>query len=185
MEAMVRAEDRLRVVVAAPGACIGPWDLRVGTSALLVGVARGLDPVYPEGQVGLVDARDVGRALATLATMPSPPDRVLLVGSNHRLSDLMARVARRFGVPRPRPPLSCAAAVKFADAEEARAAAEGGRPRLSREIVDLVLQGAVIDASLSERALGLAYTPVDDTIDTWAAWARRVRILDPIAAEAT
>lgn len=175
MEAMALAEDRLEVLIACPGACIGPWDLRVGTSALLVGLARGLDPPHPEGVVNLVDARDVAAALLALGAHRSPPRRVILAAGNHHLHALLVALARRYGVPPPAPPLSELEAIRRAD--EAEAAAKSGRPSLSREIVDLVIHGVPVDAFLSRDALAATYRPLSETLDAFDAWARRMKLI--------
>src|SRR5690606_12926228 len=117
----------------------GPWDLRIGTSALLVATALGLDPAHPDGVVNLVDAADVGRALAALTLEPSPPRRVLLSGHTDRLQSLLTELSRRYGVRPPSRPLSAAEGIALADAEERRAASGGGRAAVVREIVDLVV----------------------------------------------
>jgi dihydroflavonol-4-reductase len=179
MEARALAETRFEVVVACPGACLGPYDLRVGTSALLVGLARGMDPPHPDGQVNPVDARDVAQALLALARHEAPPRRILLSAQSLSLHQMLVGLARRYGVREPSPPLSAAAARRLADDEEARAAREGGRPALSREIVDLIVHGTAIDAGLSRRALGLTYRPLDATLDAADDWNRRMRILPP------
>jgi dihydroflavonol-4-reductase len=78
MESAVLAEDRFEVVVVCPGACLGPWDLRVGTSALVLAIARGLGPPYPDGVVNVVDARDVAEAVSRLVVAGAPPRSVLI-----------------------------------------------------------------------------------------------------------
>ena len=181
MEAMALAEDRLEVVVACPGACLGPWDWRVGTSALVVALARGLDPPHPDGAINLVDARDVALALVALAAHRSPPRRILLSGANHRLHALLSGLARRYRERPPSPPLSAAAAIAFADAEERRAA---GRPALSREIVDLGVHGVPLDTSLAA-SLGLRFRPLEETLSAADGWFRRMRIIPPSREEAT
>ena len=177
MERLALAEDRLEVVVACPGACLGPWDLRVGTSALLVATARGLDPPHPDGWINLIDARDVATALLRISTLAAPPRRVLLSGANRRLHPLLRELALRYGVAPPSPPLDADAAIALADAEEARAARERGRPALSREIVDLLVHGVRLDTRLAEEALGLRCRPLAQTLSAADAWARRMRII--------
>lgn len=180
MEARVEAEDRMEVVTVCPGACLGAWDLRVGTSALLVGLARGLDPEHPDGVVNIVDARDVGAAVLALVRAESPPRRVLLGGSNHQLHSLLTILSARYRVPAPRPPLAASEAIRLADEEERRCARGGGRPSLSREIVDLVVHGTPIDGSLATRLFGLAYRPLSATLDYFDDWARRMRFIPPL-----
>jgi dihydroflavonol-4-reductase len=176
MEARALREDRFEVLVACPGACLGPWDLRAGTSALLLALARGLDPAHPDGVINPVDVRDVAQALLLLATHPSPPKRTLLCSANLRLHGLLAELAGRYGVPPPQLPLGDAAARAFADAEEQAVAASAGRPRLSREIVDLVVHGVPLDVRLST-TLGLRYRRLSETLDAADDWSRRMGLL--------
>lgn len=183
MEAIALAEDRVEVVVACPGACLGPWDLRVGTSALLLGLARGMDPPHADGIVNPVDARDVALGLVRLAAMPSPPRRLLLTAGNHRLADLLADLARHYGVAPPSPPLPAAEAIRLADEEERRAHDGRTRPLVSREIVDLVVHGVEIDAALARDALGLRFRPLAETVSALDEWARRMRLLPALPAE--
>jgi len=179
MEALALAERRLEVVVACPAACLGPHDLRVGTSALLVALARGLDPPHPDGLVSWVDARDVALALVRLGTGGAPPKRVILSAGTTRLHALMIALARRYGVAAPSPALPAARAIALADAEEARARVDGDRARLSREIADLIVHGVELDATLARTTLGLGFRPLETTLDAFDAWARRVGTLPP------
>lgn len=181
MERRFLAEDRLDVVVACPSACLGAWDLRVGTSALLVALGRGMNPAHPDGIVSLVDTADVARGLLAMADHPAPPRRVILSASSQPLHALLVTLAERYGVTPPSPALPAEAALALADAEEARALRDGGRAGLSREIADLIVHGVPLSARLAETALGLRWTPLSTTLDTFDAWARRMRLLPPLA----
>lgn len=173
------AEERLDVRVVCPGACIGPWDLRVGTSALLAALAWGADPPHADGVVNPVDARDVASALVRVGLHPDPPKRLILAAENLRLHPLMVRLAERYGVRRPSPPLPARRAKALADREEALAQRENRRARMVREIVDLVVHGHPVDGSLASRALSLRYTPFERTLDDFDAWARPLGLLPP------
>jgi dihydroflavonol-4-reductase len=177
MEQAVLAERRMEVVVVCPGACLGPWDLKVGTSAVAVALARGMDPPHPDGVINLADVRDVAAALHRLARQTAPPRRVLLAAHNLTLHGLLERLARWYGVAPPSPPLSALAARELADAEERASLVTRCRPRLSREIVDLVVHGAPLDASLARETLGLAWTPLEVSLQAFDAWALRLQIL--------
>lgn len=174
MEQLAAAERRFEVITACPGACIGPWDLRVGTSALMVATARGLVPPHPDGPVALVDVRDVARAVTRLLQMPAPPSRVLLVSRMTRLHDFLGALADRYHAPRPAPALRDADAIALADAEEDRVAGTPERPLLAREIVDLVVHGAEIDGRLGAALIDHQWTPLSETLDAFDAWARRL-----------
>jgi len=180
MEQAFLAEDRLEVVVACPAACLGPGDLRVGTAALLVAMAHGMDPPHPDGHVPVVDVRDVGRAVAAMALTPQCPRRVLIAGHNQRLQPLLEETARRYGVAPPSPPLTADQAFALANQAEAAIAGTPNPPALSREIVDLVVYGLPLSTRLAEDRLGLQWTPLSSTLDAFDAWARRLRIIPPL-----
>lgn len=184
MEARAAAEERLEVVVACPSACLGPWDLRVGTASLIVATARGDNPRHPDGIVSLVDVRDVAKVLVTLGTMPEPPPRVLISALNTTLQRLLGDVARYFGVAAPGAALSLAAALAFADSEEARVAGTPERALLAREIVDLVAHGTAIDARLAQSLLPGGFTRFNATLDEVACFYRKLGII-PSRPEST
>jgi dihydroflavonol-4-reductase len=178
LEALVDAETRFETATVCPGACLGPHDYRLGTAAFLAATARGLQPPHPDGVVNVVDVRDVGQAVARVATMRAPPRRVLLSGETFNLHRLLELVAPRYGAPPPVPALPAAQAVALADAEEHAAALAKKRPALSRELVDLVVHGVTVDASLSREVLGLAYRPLASTLDAFDEWALRIGLLE-------
>ncbi len=177
MEQRVAAENRTSVRVVCPAGCLGPGDLRLGTAAMLLALARGDDPPHPDGMVSLVDVRDVGRAVARVAMLRTVSPRLLLSSTSMPLHELMVIFSYRFGVAPPSAALPADVAVALADAAEQRALATGSRPSMSREIVDLVVHGAPIDASLALRELSLRWTPLSQTIDDFENWARRMRFL--------
>ncbi|MFZ5477472.1 MAG: NAD-dependent epimerase/dehydratase family protein [Myxococcota bacterium] len=171
------------VVVACPSAIVGPFDYRVGTSAMVVGLARGMDPPHPDGWVSIVDAADVGEAVVRLALHPDPPKRVILSGPSRRLHPLLVELAGRYGVAPPSPALSPEEAFRVADEGEAKAHAEGGRSMLARELADLIVHGVPMSARLAETTLGLSWTPLSETLDRFDAWARRMRLYPAPARE--
>jgi dihydroflavonol-4-reductase len=177
MEQLALNERRLEVRVACPSACLGPYDSKVGTSALLVALARSVCPPHPDGHVSWVDARDVAEGLVRLMFDPLAPKRVILSAETTQLHALLERLALRYDVARPPAAVPAAEAVAFADAEEREAQATGRRARLSREIVDLVVHGAPLDTSLARQALGLTFRPLEQTLEAFDAWAKKALIL--------
>lgn len=184
MEQLALEEDRLEVVVACPGACLGPWDQRIGTSAPLVAMANGHPIALPDGILNLVDVRDAAEGIAALGVIRNVPKRVLMVGHNLQLFPFLNEAAARYGVSGPRR-LHASEAHSYALAEERRAEVEHNRARLSVELVDLIVSGVHIDASLSRQALGLTYRNIEQTLDAFERWARKRRILPRILETST
>jgi dihydroflavonol-4-reductase len=168
--------------VLCPAACIGPYDWKVGTSAMLLATAKGVPPPHPAGRITTVDARDVGDAVVLAATRAVPPARLIVAGENHDAHALFELLARRYGAPPPPAPLGDEEARVLADRLEAEAAQKRTRSALSRELVDLIVHAPAVDAAAS-RALGLSYRPLTDTLDAWEAWAQRMGLLTPPRTE--
>jgi dihydroflavonol-4-reductase len=177
MEDLVDREDRLHTITVCPSACLGPHDLRVGTSGLLVALARGMDPAYPRGLVSVVDVRDVAEALVRLGTLASFPSRLILSAKTHDLEALMTELARHYGVSSPGRALSPEAAIRFSDEEEERVERDGGRAALPREIADLIIHGVHLDGSFAENTLGFRYRPLTETLQAFGAWATKVGLI--------
>jgi len=176
LEHRLRDEGRLEVVVACPAACLGPYDWKVGTSALLVATVRGVPPPHPKGRITTVDARDVGQALVLMATADAPPERLILANEAFDAHELLVMLAARYGAPPPPAALEPDAARELADAQEHEAQKTGGRAALARELVDLIVHSPRLDASRS-RNFGLTYRPLSDTLDAWDSWAMRMGLL--------
>ena len=176
LEHRLRDEGRFEISIACPAACLGPFDWKVGTSALLLATARGAPPPHPVGRITTVDARDVANALVQLATTGEPIDRLILANEASDAHELLVMLAARYDAPQPPAALDAEAARSLADAQESEAARVGGRAALARELVDLIVHSPRLDASRS-RSLGLQYRPLSDTLDAWDSWALRMGLL--------
>lgn len=172
----------LETVVLCPAACLGPWDWKVGTSAMLLATAKGAPPPHPAGRITSVDSRDVGDAVALVCASAAPPPRLIVAGENHDAHALFEFLARRYQAPAPPAPLADDEARALADRLEAEAAEKKTRSALSRELVDLIVHAPAVDAAAS-RALGLSYRPFTETLDAWEAWAQRMGLLTPPRTE--
>jgi dihydroflavonol-4-reductase len=159
----------LSAVTLMPGGCIGPWDVRVGTGSLLVGVIRGLLPWWVDGLVNLVDVGDVARAhLAAAVQAPSP--RYCLSGHDVRVGWLLRHIAERYGGSVPSRELSPEEARARAHEDELRAAARRERVPIPRELVDLATTGQPVSSARAQAELGFTLTPLDDSLDRAHAW---------------
>lgn len=183
LERRLDAEDRFEVVTLCPGACIGPWDLRVGTSVLVVAAARGLLPALPDGVVNVVDARDVGAAVVRVAMHEAPPRRLLLSQASYRLHELLSMLTQRYGTPSPAPPIPTWVAQEVADQAEREAEQTGGRAVPARELIDLIAHGVPVSADLARTSLDLTFRSLAASLDAFDAWARRFGLIPSLTQE--
>ena len=179
MEREVDAAQRrgLDVVTLLPGGCIGPWDLRLGTGSVVVGVVRGLLPWWVDGTINLIDVRDVARAHVAAAASKGAQGRYCLGGHDVRVGWLLAYIATRYGGHMPMMQLSDSEARKRADEDEARAAPTRARVPVPRELVDIATTGQRVSLARAERELGLTLTPLSRALDDAHAWFVRFKYL--------
>ncbi len=174
--AMEREVDRARegglaVTSLLVGGCLGPWDFRVGTNGLLVGVLREQLPWFVDGWVNIVGADDV--ANAHMQALDTNLARVCIGGHNLRLRSLLERSARRFGAKFDVPEVYPAEARRLATAAEEQARVTNARVPFPRELVDIVTNGSRVSNAVARTALGMHWTPIDSVLDTTHEWLAR------------
>lgn len=102
MEAMRATAQGLPVVIVLPTVVIGPGDVKPTTSSILLMVARGRVPVYLEGELNVVDGRDVAAGQIAAAERGRPGQRYILGGHNLHVREMLAVMARAAGRRPPR-----------------------------------------------------------------------------------
>ena len=174
----------LDVVTMLPGGCIGPWDVRVGTGSILVGVVRGLLPWWVDGVVNLVDVGDVASAHVAVAT-GKVADRYCVTGHDVRIGALLYHLASRYGGRAPKRQLSADEARAQADADEREAAPRRQRVAVPRELVDMATGGQPVSSARARVELGLKPAALDASFDRAHAWFVRHGYLPKTIARPT
>lgn len=159
----------LDVVTMLPGGCIGPWDVRVGTGSVIVGVVRGLLSWWVDGIVNLVDVGDVARAHVAVAS-GRVADRYCVTGHDVRTGWLLRHIASRYGGHAPERRLTAEQARAQADADEREAAPKRQRVAIPRELVDMATGGQPVSSLRARTQLGLSPSPLDASLDRAHAW---------------
>jgi len=102
MEAMRATVQGLPVVVILPTAVFGPGDVKPTTGALLLMAARGRIPGYIEGEINVVDGRDVAAGHIAAAGRGRPGRRYILGGHNLTFREVQTIIAEAAGRKPPR-----------------------------------------------------------------------------------
>lgn len=181
-ELEAHAPRTTRLVTMIPGGCIGPWDLRAGTAAVMLGVIRGELPWWVDGLVNIVDVGDVALA-HVIAAERAFDGRICVAGHDLSMARLLRHTARRFGGGLPVRRLDPAEARMRADADEQAAARNGGRAPIPRELVDLVTSGQRVSSARARELLGTRFRPLDETLDRAHAWFVRFRYLPTLSTK--
>lgn len=162
----------LDAVTLLPGGCVGEFDARAGTNAILLAVIHDALPWWVDGTVNLVDVRDV--ALAHVRALRAPRGaRYCLGGHDVRMRALLAMIAERYGGRAPTVELDAESARSRADSDERAAAQTNARVPFARELVDLVTLGQPVDNQRAIDALGIRFSPLEGAMDRAHQWYSR------------
>jgi dihydroflavonol-4-reductase len=160
----------LDAVTMIPGACVGPADVRAGTSAFLLAVVLRKLPWFVDGLVHVSEVGDVARAHVSAAQLERPAPHYCLAGHTLSFGDLLRRAAERYGGSVPSVPLGAAEARARADREEREAAPTRARVPMPRAMVDLITTGQPLSSALAERDLGFDPAPLEHALDRAHRW---------------
>jgi dihydroflavonol-4-reductase len=97
MEAVRATVYGLPVIIVVPGFVLGPGDVRPTSGRLLLLIAQGRLHGYLEGEVNVVDVRDVASGELAAARRGTPGHRYILGGHNTTLRELHNVVAQALG----------------------------------------------------------------------------------------
>lgn len=167
------------------GGCVGPWDVRVGTAALLVGAVRGELAWWVDGYVNLVDVGDLAEAHIEAATRTLASPRYCVAGHTVRVGALLNEITTRFGGRFPDHALDAEEARRRADREERAVAEKRGRAPFPREMVDLITSGADISSERAAEDLGVRFRPLESSLERAHEWFVRYRYLPERSKEAS
>jgi dihydroflavonol-4-reductase len=159
----------LDVICVNPSSVQGPGRA-TGTGKLILDVMRGKLPFLVETTVSMVDIDDCARGHVLAADQGRPGERYLLSGVSLTIRealDLLARVSGLTVNPRflPGPLVSAVGGGVELGARLVRRA-----PPVCREMVRVLRHGHHYDGTRATRDLGLAYTPIEDTVARTIEW---------------
>jgi dihydroflavonol-4-reductase len=162
------------VVITYPGMVWGPHDPHLGEAATFArSVLRGLVPVVPPSVLPIVDVRDVAAAHAAILSPGRRPGRYMLASgtvSFAELIDLMRRVTGRrlVRVTAPAPLV-----LGMTAAGDVVQRVLPFRLPFNFGGVWVATHGGPIDASATERDLGVRFRRLEDSIADMLRWLHR------------
>jgi dihydroflavonol-4-reductase len=123
-----------------------------------------------DSRLSVVDVADCAAGHQLAEERGAPGERYLLSGATLTVGEaveLLGRIAGTQERPRRLPP---PAAMAMAAAVEGVARMRRRRPPVCREMVRTILHGHRYDGSRAARELGLAYTPIEESLRRTAEW---------------
>jgi dihydroflavonol-4-reductase len=142
-----------------------------GTARILIAYLNGRLRVFVDAMISLVDIEDCAAGHLLAAERGRPGERYVLCGATLTSQEALALVSEVTGVAQRVRLLPGSIASASAAVVEAGFRAARRSPPVCREMVRTLLHGHRYDGSRAARELGLAYTPVRETLRRTAEWA--------------
>jgi dihydroflavonol-4-reductase len=162
-------ESGLDVVSVNPASVQGPGRAS-GSAKLLLDYLNGRIPAVVDSRISLVDIADCTEGHLLAAERGSPGERYVLSGATLSVRDGLALVASVVGIDRPVRTLPPWLAIGAATVVEALGRVRRSRPSICREVARTLIHGHAYDGSKATRALGLRYTPIEETLRRTVDW---------------
>lgn len=163
-----RVKDGMPVVGLYPTYCLGPDDIYLSSSRLVVEFAKGNIPFVTEGGMGFVDVRDVALAMVVALEKGEIGQRYFLGGHNLTFRQFYEVLAKVSGMPVPKTVLSrwllrtlCLMAEPLTDGAI-----------FSRSFYGLMSLYWWYDNDRAKRDLGWTFRPLEDTLGDSISWLK-------------
>ena len=159
----------VELVSVNPASVQGPGRTH-GTAKILIDALNGRLRLVVDSRLSVIDVADCVEGHLLAEERGAAGERYLLSGATLTVREavaLLGRIAGREERPRRLPP---PVAMAMAAAVEGLARARRRRPPVCREMVRTILHGHRYDGSRATRELGLAYTPIEDSLRRAAEW---------------
>jgi dihydroflavonol-4-reductase len=165
----VAREAGLEVISVNPASVQGPGRA-TGSAKLLLDFLNGRIPAVVDSRLSLVDIADCTEGHLLAGSRGMPGERYVLSGATLSVSEGLALLATVVGIDRQVRTFPPWLALTAATAVEALGRVRRGSPRVCRELARTLIHGHAYDGSKATRALGLRYTPVEETLRRTVQW---------------
>ncbi len=164
MEVWRGTQEGLDAVIVNPAVIIGISPDGGSSDAVFKIGASGI-PFYPSGGIGIVDVRDVVKAMLLLMDSEVKNQNYILVGKNVPYKELITKIAERFGKKPPKTKLSKRLLFFFSAIDFFFSSLFGTKRKLLKATVRSMFTESFYDASKIQNEFGFSFTPMEETLD--------------------
>ena len=178
-EALKFYQKGLPLVIVNPSIVIGPGDIYLSSTALIVWYCKRKFPGYLDGGVNVVDVEDVAEGHILAAEKGRVGERYILGNKNLSIMECFSLLERVTGIPSPKRkvPYFVALTAGFIRERIIRVSS----PSFVLQDVDSAKAGRLywyFDSSKAVRELGFPQTPVEESLKKTIKWFRDNGYLD-------
>jgi len=159
--------EGLSIALLYPSIVLGAWKWTTGTAKMFAFANQG-SSYYPTGTTGVVDVRDVAKAVLLLIERNLDTDRFLLNSTNISYQSLLGKMAISLGQKPPHRVFPERWAQLLTLLDSWRSWLTRNKPLLTKETTKASYKNHVYDNTLSKKTLGKSYIPKAQTIEETA-----------------
>lgn len=163
MEVWRAIQEGLNAVIVKPGVIIGSGHWTHGSGMIFNSVARGI-PFYTSGGIGIVDVKDVVKAMILLMQNPVINESFVLVGKSIYYRELISEIALNINKRPPNKKAPKWALMLFSKLDWILALLFNKSRKLPTSTVRSLYKVAFYDTSKIEKELNFSFTPYKETL---------------------
>jgi dihydroflavonol-4-reductase len=168
------ARRGLRVVIASPSYCLGPWDLRNPELCTIPMLLRRNIPAAITSMLNVIDVRDVADAALAAVDSERFGQPLLMSAYNISVRQLYSLICELGGVTSPNLPMSADLAVVAAYWAEAMLGLIDRKPKVPSAGMAMTTEFDYLDHECAIRDLGIEPRPLRETIWDAIQWYRKI-----------
>jgi len=169
--------EGLEAVIVNPSLILGGGDWNKGSSGIFKSVYNEF-PWYSEGVTGVVDVKDVVRAMILLMNSEITSERFIISGWNLSYKEVFDGIADCFGKKQPRKKVTPLLAAFVWRWETLKSVFTGKEALVTKETARTALAKVYFDNSKFLNAVpGFEYTPINETIKNTCATLQQINHL--------
>jgi len=163
MEVWRGTQEGLDAVIVNPGVILGTSPDGDGSSVIISLGASGI-PFYPSGAMGIVDVKDVVKAMMELMKSEIKNEQFILVGENVTYKELLSRLAPLFGKKTPTKKLSKNLMYFLSGMDWLSHKLFNTKRRVVKATVRSMFTISLYDTFKIKNAIDFQFTPTEDTL---------------------
>lgn len=164
MEVWRGTQEGLDAVIVNPGVIFGISPNNSGSGIIVKLGSRGI-PYYPTGGMGIVDVRDVVKAMIILMDSDIKNEQYILVAENIHYKEILTQFALLYGKKPPTRKLSKPLMFLLSNLDWLSNKLFGTKRRLVKATVRSMFSNPLYNSSKIKESLNFEFTPVAETLE--------------------
>lgn len=163
MEVWRGTQEGLDAVIVNPGVILGTSP-NGGGSGVIISLGNSGIPFYPSGAMGIVDVKDVVKAMMQLMNSEIKNEQFIFTGENITYKELLSKLAPLFGKKPPTKKLPKGILFFLSDMDWLSNKLFNTKRRIVKATVRSMFARSLYDSSKIKKELNFQFTPTEETL---------------------